>query len=127
MSNGNSLQGPERRQDVYYGITVMRNGQVVGAKDRSNRSRVKRFIARNPGARLEDIAKGARCTTRAAQIAIDSLQRAGEIYANPDGPYAKWYAGERRETPRGLLTSIWDMADRLASSGRGEIVISDIA
>jgi hypothetical protein len=97
----------------YYGITTMRNGVLVGSKGNSTRCRVKRYVLRNPGARIETIAQAMRLTPKATELALDSLKRAGEIYAEPEGVYAKWYAGERRATPTGLLTSIWDLASHM--------------
>lgn len=100
------------KEGPYFGITVMRNGILVGAKSSSPRDRVKRFITQTPGANLEQISKELRMTENMAGNAIQRLAQDGEIYL--DQGTGSWYAGERRKTPVGLINSIWHFADRHA-------------
>lgn len=106
MSSQLNKQGP------YYGITVMRNFEVVGARSSAPRDRVKRFIIQSPGATATQIATELRMTTNMATNAISRLSRDGEIYLNTETN--GWHAGERRKAPAGLITSIWNFADSQA-------------
>lgn len=100
------------KEGPYFGITVMRNGVLEGAKSNAPRDRVKRFITQTPGANLEQISKELRMTENMAGNAIERLSQAGEIYLSPQT--GGWHAGERRKAPRGLINSIWHFADNHA-------------
>ena len=102
-----------QKNGAIYGITSMRNGVLVGRKAKSPKDRVKRYLILNPGARSEQVASALRMTQRMAESAIASLSAKNEIYTENPGPYAKWFAGEYREAPRGLINSIWDFAQKL--------------
>lgn len=97
------------KEGPYYGITVMRNFEVVGASSRAPRDRVKRLITQSPGLTEAQISKELRMTANMAHNSIQKLMRDGEIYLNAET--GGWHAGERRKAPVGLINSIWNFAE----------------
>lgn len=111
-----------RQQPSTFAITKFQNGYTVDAQSRTPKARVKRYIHRNPGARIEAIMAETHLTERAVNSCLERLVQDDEIYSTNDGPFRQWRVGSKRAIPDAVhqgFNSVFQFAERVSSGLAG--------